>query len=732
MLSTSDAVVAQSRGTRRLTSDVFSYLGIIIMALLIAVIVVAGAAGMRQIKNTGDGVVRDRIEKIILVQNMHRASRERTVLLQRIVLVDDPFERDALMLEFNNRANQFSVTRAEFIAKGISAEEQRILEAQGASHKDAAPLQNKILDLVGHEHLEEARQVLNEKERSLQDNTQNLMSELLKYQTDAAQHAVDDTRDDYETGIAIIFTVAVIAGLVAVVLIWLVHKSARIRADYLAQVETANRAKSAFLAKMSHEMRTPLTAIIGFAEASLDSGQTMDERITALRIIQQSGSHLLHIINDILDLSKIEAEKLEVDPCECSLFSILNDVHALVQMQAQSKHIVFGINYAFPLPAHIYTDPLRLKQIVINLCGNALKFTEQGFVYINVGFDRANGLLTIAVQDSGIGLTTQEQSRLFQDFHQADAGVQRKYGGTGLGLALSQKLAAMLGGKISLTSETGVGSTFTLELAQPAAVRELVFVDSAALVPVGAPQTSAVLEARHLSGRVLCAEDTPELAELIGLLLRRIGLTTVMVENGAQAVERAARERFDLIFMDIQMPVLDGVAAMIKLKESGCDIPVVAVTANAMKEDQEHYRAAGFADFLAKPIDRSQLQRLLETYLPAAEPTDPPDSGPIHAEFSDAADAADQYLRRIVESFVDRLPGYCEQLTQAIASRQWTQAREVAHQLRGLGGGMGYPIVTELASTLLFQLKTENYAEVEHINARLGDVAERIQLGKSR
>jgi CheY-like chemotaxis protein/HPt (histidine-containing phosphotransfer) domain-containing protein len=219
---------------------------------------------------------------------------------------------------------------------------------------------------------------------------------------------------------------------------------------------------------------------------------------------------------------------------------------------------------------------------------------------------------------------------------------------------------------------------------------------------------------------------------LIGLLLRRTGLTTVMVENGAQAVERAARERFDLILMDIQMPVLDGVSAMIKLKESGCDIPVIAVTANAMKEDQMRYRAAGFADFLVKPIDRSQLQRLLETYLPTAQTSNPPDSGPIYAKVFSAEDAEDEEVCRIMQTFIAKLPGYCDQLTQAIASRHWTQAREVAHQLRGLGGGMGYPIITELASSILFQLKTENYADVEHINARLGNVAERIQLGKSR
>ncbi len=700
------------------------------MTVLLGAIVSVGIVGMLHIQSAGEQIVQDRVEKIRLVQVIGVAARERTVLLQRMILVNDPFERDQLSVDFNSYGSRFANARIALLDKDLSDKEKEILARQGQSSGVAAQIQNQVVDLIAVEAIEQAKTLLTQQAMPLQDKVLAALSELMNYQIVAAHDSVIQTRLAFEDGRSITIAISGCAAGIAMYLVWLVRKAARQRREYFDQMQAANRAKSSFLAKMSHEMRTPLTAIIGFAEVSLDSKQTMDERINALRIIQQSGNHLLHIINDILDLSKIEAEKLEVDPCECSLFSILKDVHALVEMQAQSKQVIFAINYVFPLPAHIYTDPLRLKQIVINLCSNALKFTEKGFVYVNVGFDRVTRQLTIAVQDSGIGLTPQEQSWLFQDFHQADTGVQRKYGGTGLGLALSQKLAAMLGGKISLTSEKGVGSTFTLELAQPAIVSELVFADSAAQVPMGA-QAMVPNEARHYSGRVLCAEDTPELAELIGLLLRRAGLIAVMVENGAQAVERAMREHFDLIFMDIQMPVLDGVSAMIKLRESGCDTPVIAVTANAMKEDQERYRVAGFADFLVKPIDRRQLQRVLDKYLCPAEHTDVPDSEPIYVEFANAVDAADEEVRRIMGTFVDRLPGYCEQLTQAIAARQWIQAGEIAHQLRGLGGGMGYPMITEIASTLLFQLKTENYSDVEHINARLAQVAARIQLGKA-
>ena len=696
------------------------------MTVLLGAIVSVGIVGMLHIQSASEQIVQDRVEKIRLVQAMGVAARERTVLLQRMILVNDPFERDQLSLDFNIYGSRFANARIALLEKDLSDGEKAILGRQGRTSGVAVRIQNEVVDLIAVEDIEQAKTLLTQQAMPLQDKVLAALSELMNYQIAAAHDSVIQTRLAFEGGRSITIAMSGCAAGIAMYLVWLVSKAARQRREYFEQMQTANRAKSSFLAKMSHEMRTPLTAIIGFAEVSLGSKQTMDERINALRIIQQSGNHLLHIINDILDLSKIEAEKLEVDQCECSLFSILNDVHALVHMLAQRNQVAFGINYVFPLPAHIYTDPLRLKQIVINLCGNALKFTEKGFVYVNVGFDRATRQLTIAVQDSGVGLTSEEQRGLFQDFHQADTSVQRKYGGTGLGLALSQKLAAMLGGKITLTSEKNVGSTFTLELAQPAAVSELVFVASVAQVPVGTLPATAPYEARHFAGRVLCAEDTPELAELIGLLLRRVGVTVEIVQNGTQAVERATRERFDLILMDIQMPVLDGVSAMTKLKESGCDTPVIAVTANAMKEDREHYRAVGFTDFLVKPIDRLQLRRVLETYLRVGVP----ETTPIYAKFSNADDANDEYMRRVVATFIDRLPEYCQQLTRAIASRDWQPAREVAHQLCGLGGDMGYPIITELAATLSLALKSEDSADAERINARLGSVAERIQLGK--
>lgn len=715
---------------RRLNSDLFSYLGVGVMALLLAVIVVVSTLVMQRLKQAAEVTARERIEKVVLAQTMHQASRERTVLLQRIVLTDDPFERDALILEFQNRANQFSVARAAFIAKGITDEERRLLDAQGNSHKEAAPLQSAILDYVVHDQLAQARVVLNEKEKRLQDNTQVLMVELVNYQTGQTQTAIDEAGAAYDSGMLTIYLVTAIAAITTVILIGLVRRSALERRDYVEQVETANRAKSSFLAKMSHEMRTPLTSVIGFADMSLDADQSMEERVSALKSIKQSSAHLLRIINDILDLAKIEAQKLDIEKSRSELIPLLNDVRALVQMQAKSKKLAFEINFKYPLPRAIETDALRLKQILTNLCGNAIKFTETGFVYLNVSYDRDAEHLLLAVEDSGIGLSGEESARLFGDFQQADSSITRKYGGTGLGLAISRRLALLLGGEISVASKKGAGSIFTVVLPCPGSVAEMILNRDADGASPALSEDEAGAASRY-TGKVLVAEDNPQLRELIRVYLKRAGINAEIVENGAEAVARATQAAFDLVFLDIEMPVMDGVAAIIQLRSQNIRIPVVALTANAMQGDQARYRDAGFTAVLDKPIDRKKFYGVLDEHLEKSKPVGHLDQAPIFAEYMDAEADIDDDMQAIFDSFVERLPHFCEQLTRAIAAKNWEAARAVAHQLRGLGSGMGYPVITEIASSMLFQIKAENSGEVEHLDARLSRVTTQIQCGRN-
>ena len=491
--------------------------------------------------------------------------------------------------------------------------------------------------------------------------------------------------------------------------------------------EAASIAKSAFVANMSHEIRTPLTAIIGYADMSLQASHGAQERIQAFKTIHRSGTHLLRIINDILDLSKIEANKLEIDPSRCSLFELMDDVEALTKMKAAQQGLAFAINYQDQVPEYIETDGLRLKQILVNLCGNAIKFTDQGHVHVNVSYDRSNELLTMEISDTGIGLTPEEMSGLFQEFRQADAQIHRKYGGTGLGLALSQHLAALLGGKITVASRKGVGSKFTLALTQRVAPEVLTSGRQRLSGPLDhtkrhGPQAHVPL---RFHGKILLAEDTEDLRILVAMYLRRTGAAVVTAEHGAQALAHIARERFDLVLMDIQMPGMDGLAAMRELREAGCTMPVVALTANAMKHDQEAYIAAGFADFLAKPIEPSQLYRVLDKFLARAPPPLDAGHGPVFSNVEDD----DAEIHRVIQNFVDKLPSYYADLTRAIEQSDWKVIRDIVHNLKGLGGTMGYPLVTEIATAMHPHVESGNLTALQQLNASLGQLIGRIQQG---
>ena len=318
---------------------------------------------------------------------------------------------------------------------------------------------------------------------------------------------------------------------------------------------SANHSKSVFLANMSHEIRTPLSAIIGFSETLLLPNQSMPERVDAIRTIIRSGNHLLRIINDILDVSKIEAEKIEVEHIPVHLFETIDDVEAIVSPLALEKNLRFEIDYQFPLPTHINSDPLRLKQIMINLCNNAIKFTQHGSVRIKVNCDRQQQRLTFKVIDTGIGLTDAQVGSVFSAFTQADASITRQYGGTGLGLYLSQQLAVMLGGSITVQSTPEVGSCFTVIVAT-GNLNDTVFVNQR----IVQDSTDAAPLPREVTvrGDVLLVEDNIDNQKLISLFLRRAGARTDTAENGQRAVELATQRAYDLILMDLQMPVMGG------------------------------------------------------------------------------------------------------------------------------------------------------------------------------
>jgi len=389
--------------------------------------------------------------------------------------------------------------------------------------------------------------------------------------------------------------------------------------------ETANRAKGRFLANMSHEIRTPMTAILGFTDV-LAENLKEPGNLKAAEIIKRNGQYLLEIINDILDLSKIEAGKLEIERVPCSPCQLVAEVASLMRVRADAKGLLLEVDYQGVIPETIRTDPTRLRQILINLVANATKFTETGSVRIVVRLARnqpEEPELRFDVVDTGIGITQEEIAGLFDPFTQSDSSLPRRFCGTGLGLAISRRLAEMLGGTIEVASSPGEGSTFSATVATGPldGVRMLdhpgeVLRENEPDRP--SPQSPAP-SPQPLSCRVLLVEDGPDNQRLIAFLLRKAGAEVTVAENGQIAVDcvqtaEGEGKPFDVILMDIQMPVMDGYAATRKLRAQGHTLPIIALTAHAMSRDRQKCLDAGCDDYMAKPIERNNLLEMVQKH----------------------------------------------------------------------------------------------------------------------
>jgi signal transduction histidine kinase/ActR/RegA family two-component response regulator len=384
-----------------------------------------------------------------------------------------------------------------------------------------------------------------------------------------------------------------------------------------AAAEEAAQAKSVFLANMSHEIRTPMTAILGYADLLDDESHPPEQRTGFVRTIRRNGNHLLGVINDILDLSKIEANRLTPELAPCSPAEIADQTAADLRIRATEAGLGLHVEHRNPLPSTVNTDAFRLRQILTNLISNAVKFTPSGSVTLRVHADTDKSCVRFDVIDTGIGLTAEQIATLFQPFTQADCSTTRRYGGTGLGLTISQNLARMLGGEITVSSQPGLGSTFSLRLPvepqttwddRPAAGHSP---SSASPRPEHAA-TSHPSDPRPLHGcRILIAEDGPDNQRLFIMLLQRAGATVHLVGNGGDAVRALAEcaDGFDLVLMDMQMPGMDGYAAARLLRDRGFTRPIIALTAHAMADDRRKCLDAGCSNYLTKPIDRATLIR---------------------------------------------------------------------------------------------------------------------------
>ncbi len=511
------------------------------------------------------------------------------------------------------------------------------------------------------------------------------------------------------------------------------------------EAEEANKAKSAFLANMSHEIRTPMNSILGFAEL-LMRGYVKNEQesLKYLNTIHTSGKNLLELINDILDLSKVESGNLELECCPVSPYPILHEVIQMLQVKAQEKGISLVFEATDNLPEMIITDPVRLRQIAFNLIGNSVKFTESGGVVVRCRIDDLNAepKLIIDIIDTGIGMSQAALEKIFDPFIQADSSVGRRFGGTGLGLAISKRFVRALGGEISVTSEVGKGSCFSVSLA------------------TGSLDGVAFLTAEHINklqqvinvdsgvrwrfpqGKVLVVDDGPENRELIRLLLEEAGLSMDEAENGHEGVQKALAENYDVILMDVNMPVMDGFAATGILRAKGVMAPIVALTANAMKGFADDCLQAGFSSYLSKPIDIDIFMSAMAEILGGQRLSETENVRPLEASKAEPQESAEplvdrspiypqlpldnERFRSIATRFVERLQDLIQELNAAEEANDCQQLASLAHTIKGSGGTVGLAVLTDPATSLEEAAKQGDRAQIQEKLQVLRQLAERI------
>ncbi len=497
--------------------------------------------------------------------------------------------------------------------------------------------------------------------------------------------------------------------------------------------DAANQAKSEFLARMSHEIRTPMNAILGFTDVLRRGFESSElERQEYLDTIHASGEHLLNLINDILDLSKVEAGRLEVERIRCSPLQLIHEAVTVLRGQAETKGLALTYEASDGLPEYVQTDPVRFRQLLTNLIGNALKFTERGSVRVVARlFEPPDAQqLVVEVIDTGIGIPDDTLERIFDPFVQADTSVTRRYGGTGLGLAISRRFAEALGGDLTVRSEVGTGSVFVFTIATgPLDDVRIVTVDE---LTQNLRKTTAGGNIRgQLPGvRILVVDDGDSNRKLIGLVLSRAGATVQCARHGKEAVDIASRTPFDLVLMDMQMPVMDGYTATRILRQQGFTRPIIALTADAMKGMEVKCHAAGCTSYLTKPIDMDKLVNSLAhtlcedgyEFAPADPAIAAPTSlhslrgRPIHSTLP----ADDPDFCEIIAEFAVRLRQQLAAMRTAFEAGDYEELARLAHWLKGSGGMAGFQELTDLAQEL--EKRTKLRASEERIGESLGDI----------
>ncbi len=522
--------------------------------------------------------------------------------------------------------------------------------------------------------------------------------------------------DEFEAVMRMITLIsALLTAAVIIVILWTqlirpARAHERILQQSIREKEALNRAKDDFLSSMSHELRTPLSTMIGYHQLLLGE-KRLDEHYREM--IQDSltaGKTLLHLVNDILDMSKIRSGKFELEQQPFDLKKLIRNITRLMERYEPEKEVTIQLEIdpaAEPyLEQHWIGDEIRITQILFNLLSNAIKFSPtDGKVTLTLQDTSTQGdssqhhfLLCIA--DQGIGMNSEMMDRLFTPFEQADSSTSRRFGGTGLGLYISQQLASLMGGEISVESTEGIGSRFCLSLLLAPSTE-------AVATEHNTDKLQPVSSTTALSGSVLLAEDTVQLQRLTTRILKQCNVSTQVAPNGIEAVKMGQQGTYDLILMDMQMPEMDGIEATRRLREAGCSIPIIALSANVMPHHQRAFSEAGGDGFLTKPIDPDLLCSTVAQYLQPAEAE--------HGHYSSTTNTPSFTIDdEDMEDFWEDLLAFRQSLVAAFDQQDWQQLANTAHAIKGMGGSFGFPEITALAAKLESSAHSEEHASYQH------------------
>ena len=678
-------------------------------------------------------------QKSELAFTMRDAIRMRAISLRNMLAMQDIFDRDVESLRFHSYATDYAVAREKMLGLARTEEENAILKRLDHAIKTAKPLNLAASDYLISDFTDKSTgQKIIDSAFDAQQVALKILDELVFIQKEYSNSTLRLLHDRHHETSELLLAVGLLVTFGSFFILVFVGKLVTNRNEALQQ---ATETKSRFLANMSHEIRTPLTAIIGYSRLLRDNRLEASKTNDAIATVVKNSEHLMHLINDILDFSKIEANRLEIEKNETSLFELIEDVVKLMKDSVERKGLVFRNNYNYPLPDLISTDAVRLKQILVNLIGNAVKFTEDGSVTLNVSYITDKNRLLFEVKDTGIGLSEPQQEKIFEEFSQAESSTTRKFGGTGLGLSISSQLATLLGGELKVKSKPDKGSCFYFNI-DPGNVERHALCRERPAFNKHISNIVDRIDQFKVTGNILLVDDTEDNRALISTYLSDFGADVITANNGQEAVDLVKNKNFDLILMDMQMPVMGGLEALTEMRRLNYQNPIVMLTANALKEEKDMCIEAGSNDFLVKPIEMVELSRVLCSYLQTVDNIENKsntsaieinsaycaiDEDKIFSSMMGKSDKIDQ----LITAFIGQIPEYINNIENSWRENNLEKLRYHVHRLKGVGGNYGYTDITNICKKLEIALIENNTNDFEKGVKLLNHTNELIQAGSN-